>query len=73
MRHNIDGKIDEPLVRQPKLSKFQNISSFQPDMIVKDKINTLYNEISSRYIIREEDIYNKLYLKVRKMFIEEES
>ncbi len=73
MRNNIEGKIDKPLVTHSNLSKFQNINSFEPDLIIKNRINSLYNEISERYIIKEEDIYNKLYLKVRKMFIEEEN
>ena len=72
MRNNIDGKIDKPLVKHSNLSKFKNINGFEPDLIIKNKVNSLYNEISDRYIIKEEDIYNKLYLKVRKMFIEEE-
>ena len=73
MRNSIEGKIDKPLVKHPKISKFQNINSFQPDMMVQNRVNSLYNEISNRYIIREEEIYNRLYLKVRRMFMEEES
>jgi len=73
MRNNIKDKIDKPLVKHPNLSKFKNINTLDTDTIIKDRVHNLYNSISNKYIIKEEEIYNKLYLKVKRMFIEEDN
>ncbi len=71
MRKDINKKINEPLVKRSNLSKINNINSFNKDILIKREVNNLYEEISQKYIIKEEEIYQKLYLKVRKLFLEE--
>ncbi len=71
MRKDINKKINEPLVKRSNLSKIKNINSFNKDIWIKREVNNLYEEISQKYIIKEEEIYQKLYLKVRKLFLEE--
>ena len=72
MRNDISDKIDKPLVESQDITKLKNINSFQKSDIIKKRVDILYSEISNRYKIDEREIYNALYLKVRKMFLEED-
>jgi superoxide dismutase len=61
---------DRRLVKNQNLSKLQSISTF--DTHFEKKVDFVFDKIKDRYTISEEELYEKLYLKVRKMFIEEE-
>jgi hypothetical protein len=72
MRNDISNKIDKPLVQNKNLGKIKNINGYKESIFIQKRVNELYNEISDRYKVKEEEIYEKLYLKVRKMFLEED-
>jgi len=58
------------LVNNINLNKLELIAVGEE--IIDTKINFLYQKISQKYRIDEDEIYDSLYLKVRKMFLEEE-
>jgi hypothetical protein len=60
---NIRQEIDLP--------KLRLIS--QMDTIIETKVDILYDSIKNKYRINEAEVYDRLYLKVRKMFLEEEN
>ncbi len=39
-------------------------------VLIKTKVDVLYSEISRKYSIEESEVYDKLYMKVRKLFLE---
>ena len=39
-------------------------------ILIETKVDKLYNEISQKYAVQESEVYDKLYLKVRKLFVE---
>ena len=51
------------------LNKLRVIS--QVDSIVEKKVDILFSSIKDKYSISEDKVYDRLYLKVRKMFLEE--
>jgi len=59
------------LVEKKELNRLKIIS--QVDNIVNSKVDLLYDEIKDKYIINEDKVYDRLYLKVRKMFLEEDN
>ena len=61
---------DRRLVQSQNLSKLVPISMI--DFHIQKKVDLAYGRIKDRYTISEEELYEKLSLKVRKMFIEEE-
>lgn len=58
------------IVNTMYLNKLEVISVGEE--IIDTKIEFLYQKISQKYKIDEDKIYDSLYLKVRKMFLEEE-
>ncbi len=59
------------LINRADLNKLKIIS--QVNNIVDNKVDLLYDNIKDRYIINEDKVYDRLYLKVRKMFLEEDN
>ena len=53
------------------LPKLRDIS--QIDKIIDTKVDILFTNIKNKYSISEDEVYDRLYLKVRKMFLEEEN
>lgn len=39
-------------------------------VLIEKKVDMLYTEISKKYSVTESEVYDKLYLKVRKLFVE---
>ena len=39
-------------------------------MLIENRVDKLYNEISKKYSINESEVYDRLYMKVRKLFLE---
>lgn len=37
---------------------------------IEVKVNNFYSDITSKYTCEESEVYDKLYLKVRKLFLE---
>jgi len=59
------------LINRTDLNKLKIIS--QVNNIVDNKVDLLYDNIKDKYIINEDKVYDRLYLKVRKMFLEEDN
>ena len=62
---------DRVLVKKVDLNKLKIIS--QVNDMVETKVDLLYDDIKERYIVNEDKVYDRLYLKVRKMFLEEDN
>lgn len=62
---------ERKIVKNISLLKLENIS--QVEGMITASVDGLYEKISQRYRIDEDELYDKLYLKVRQMFIEEEN
>lgn len=62
---------DRNIKKRVDLNKLRVIS--QIDSVVEKKIDILFDEIKDKYRINETKVYDRLYLKVRKMFLEENS
>ncbi len=66
------------LIKAPNLSmvsKFKNLKNKKSSMqnSLKDRANEialLSKDVSEKYQIKEQDVYDKVYLKVRKLFLE---
>ncbi len=76
MIHKGEGMLKKSLAKDRRvthnrdITTLTNISSI--DRMVEIKVDNFFKQIENKYKIDESDIYDKLYLKVRKMFIEEE-
>jgi len=60
---------DRNIKKRKDLNTLRVIS--QIDRVVEKKIDILFDEIKDKYRINETKVYDRLYLKVRKMFLEE--
>ncbi len=58
------------IVKSNNLTTLTNIATV--DAIIDKKVNKVAQNIRDKYRIDEDELYEKLYLKVRKMFVEEE-
>jgi len=54
---------------QEKMASKYNIKK-ENAKYIEVRVDTLYSEISNKYALEETEIYDKLYLKVRKLFLE---
>lgn len=39
-------------------------------VFIQTRVDILYSEIANKYSVKESEVYDKLYLKVRKLFLE---
>ncbi len=39
-------------------------------VFIQNRVDMLYSEISNKYSMKESEVYDRLYLKVRKLFLE---
>ncbi|MDQ7084739.1 MAG: hypothetical protein Q9M36_07315 [Sulfurovum sp.] len=58
------------IVSKSDITTLTTISTI--DSIIDRKVDTFFINIKNKYRIDEDELYDKLYLKVRKMFLEEE-
>ena len=58
-------KKEYPILKNKDLGLYQ-----RSDDLIKIKVDDISKEIANKYKIEEEKIYDTLYLKVRKMFLE---
>lgn len=49
-------------------SKYNNVK--RVDEYIEVRVDNLYTDITSKYKLEEKEIYDRLYLKVRKLFLE---
>jgi len=58
------------IVKPQQLNKLASISVV--NTMIDKKVDNLFENVSNKYRIDDEELYDQLYLKVRKMFLEEE-
>jgi len=63
--NKIYKKKEYPILKNKDLGLYKNT-----DELVKIKVSEIAKEIAGKYKIEEDKIYDTLYLKVRKMFLE---
>jgi len=61
---------DRKIVKSNNLTTLTNITTV--DTIIDRRVDKFFLDIKNKYSIDEDELYDKLYLKVRKMFLEEE-
>ena len=68
--------IDQTMLKDRRVVKSTNLSTLTKigivDSIITKRVDNLFLDIQNRYKIDESKLYERLYLKVRKMFLEEE-
>jgi len=71
---DIDKRYHHKKIFEKKNIYYPNKSKFdlqQDDHnMIKTKVETMCKEISDKYKVKESEVYEKLYLKVRKLFLE---
>jgi len=76
MIHDIQNKYKAKKVYQSKHKRIQEAMASKYNINkantkhIEVRVDTLYSEISNKYALEETEIYDKLYLKVRKLFLE---
>jgi len=76
MIHDIQNKYKAKKVYQSKHKRMQEVMANKYNIkkenakYIEVRVDTLYSEIINKYTLEEEEIYDKLYLKVRKLFLE---
>ncbi|RLA73620.1 MAG: hypothetical protein DRG78_22225 [Epsilonproteobacteria bacterium] len=61
---------DRKITKSSNLSTLSNIATV--DNVINKRVDNFFIDIKDKYRIDEDELYDKLYLKVRKMFLEEE-
>lgn len=56
---------DNTILRDRNMGLYTNT-----DRVIKAKVDELSEELAKKYTVQEEKLYEELYLKVRKMFLE---
>lgn len=62
---------DHKIVKPQNLHKLTSVSVVTT--LIDSRVDDLFESVRNKYRIDEEELYDRLYLKVRKMFIEEEN
>ena len=72
--NQIDKRYNHKKVYEKKEGIYPNKEKFKMHtderMMIKTKVDTMCKEIVKKYDIEESEMYEKLYLKVRKLFLE---
>ncbi len=69
MRTNLALK-NRKMVTRNDLTKLSPIATVEP--IIESRVDSFFTSMQEKYTVSKEGVYDRLYLKVRKMFLEEE-
>ena len=76
MLHDLKNKYKYKKVYENKHKKNLDLMSSKYNVkkenykYIEMRVDTLYSEIINKYTFEESEVYDKLYLKVRKLFLE---
>ena len=74
--HDIQKKYKAKKVYESKHKRMQELMASKYNIkkenanYIEVRVDTLHSEIMNKYRMEEDEIYDKLYLKVRKLFLE---